>query len=106
VAGGCVLIGLGMGWVAAPALIVAQSSVAWGERGVATATNMFARSVGSAVGVAIFGAVVNGVVGSTPTAPLLAVGVHRVFVGILVIAVAMGLLELLMPRRVEQPGTV
>jgi MFS family permease len=101
VAGGCVLIGLGMGWIAAPALVVAQSSVAWGERGVATATNMFARSVGSAVGVAVFGAMVNAVVGDHPTAPLLATGIHRVFIGILLIAVAMGLLELLMPRRIQ-----
>jgi hypothetical protein len=79
---------------------VAQSSVAWGQRGVATATNMFSRSVGSAVGVAVFGAMVNAVVGSEPTAPLLATGVHRVFVGILAIAVAMGVLELFMPVRV------
>jgi multidrug resistance protein len=101
VAAGCVLIGLGMGWIAAPALIVAQSSVAWGQRGVATATNMFARAVGSAVGVAVFGAVVNGTVGNTPTPALLAVGVHRVFVGVLVLALAMGVLELFMPRRVS-----
>jgi EmrB/QacA subfamily drug resistance transporter len=99
VAAGCLLIGFGMGWVAAPALVVAQSSVAWGQRGVATATNMFARSVGSAVGVAVFGAMVNSVVGSHPTASLLSVGVHRVFVGILLISVAMALLELLMPVR-------
>jgi multidrug resistance protein len=102
VAGGCVLIGLGMGWVAAPALIVAQSSVAWGERGVATATNMFARSVGSAVGVAVFGAMVNAVAGDSPTPASLATGVHHVFVGILAIALAMGLLELFMPVRVTQ----
>ena len=102
-AAGCVLIGFGMGWVAAPALVVAQSSVAWGERGVATATNMFSRSVGSAVGVAVFGAMVNAVVGDHPTGPLLAVGVHRVFVGILVLAVAMGVLELFMPKRVSPP---
>jgi MFS family permease len=100
VAAGCVLIGFGMGWIAAPALVVAQSSVAWGQRGVATATNMFARSVGSAVGVAVFGAMVNAVVGSHPTAPLLATGVHRVFVGILVLALTMGVLELFMPVRV------
>ena len=68
VALGCLLIGFGMGWVAAPALVVAQSSVAWGERGVATATNMFSRSVGSAIGVAVFGAMVNAVVGDHPTA--------------------------------------
>ena len=103
VAAGCVLIGFGMSWVAAPALVVAQSSVAWGERGVATATNMFSRSVGSAVGVAVFGAMVNAVVGDHPTGPLLAVGVHRVFIGILVLAVAMGVLELFMPKRVSPP---
>jgi multidrug resistance protein len=103
VAAGCLLIGFGMGWVAAPALVVAQSSVAWGERGVATATNMFARSVGSAVGVAVFGAMVNAVAGDSPSPAALATGVHRVFVGILVLALAMGALELLMPRRVSPP---
>jgi multidrug resistance protein len=100
VALGCLLIGFGMGWVAAPALVVAQSSVAWGERGVATASNMFARSVGSAVGVAVFGAMVNAVAGDHPTPALLATGVHRVFVAILVLALVMGVLELFMPRRV------
>ena len=104
VALGCLLIGFGMGLVAAPALVVAQTSVAWGQRGVATATNMFARSVGSAIGVAVFGAVVNGVVGNHPTAATLASGVHRVFLGILVLALAMGVLELFMPKRVTPPG--
>ena len=103
VAAGCLLIGFGMGWVAAPALVVAQSSVAWGERGVATATNMFSRSVGSAIGVAVFGAMVNAVVGDHPTAATLAIGVHRVFIGILVLALAMGVLELFMPKRVTPP---
>ena len=101
VAAGCVLIGFGMGWIAAPALVVAQSSVAWGQRGVATATNMFARSVGSAIGVAVFGAMVNAVAGDHPTASSLSTGVHRVFVGILVLALAMGVLELFMPKRVS-----
>ena len=100
VALGCVLIGFGMGWVAAPALVVAQSSVAWTERGVATAANMFARSMGSAVGVAVFGAMVNAATGDHPTAATLATGVHRVFVGILVLALALGALEVFMPRRV------
>ena len=104
VALGCLLIGFGMGWVAAPALVVAQSSVAWGERGVATATNMFSRSVGSAIGVAVFGAMVNAVAGDHPTAATLATGVHRVFVGILVLALAMGVLELFMPKRVSPPA--
>jgi multidrug resistance protein len=104
VAGGCLLIGLGMGWVAAPALVVAQSSVAWGERGVVTGTNLFARSVGSAVGVAVFGAVVNSTVGSHPTPSLLADGVQRVFVGVLVVTVVLVLLEVMMPVRVEPPA--
>ena len=104
VAVGCLLIGFGMGWVAAPALVVAQSSVAWGQRGVATATNMFARSVGSAIGVAVFGAMVNAVAGDHPTADTLATGVHRVFVGILVLALLMGVLELFMPKRITPPS--
>jgi len=99
----CLLIGFGMGWVASPALVVAQSSVAWGQRGVATATNMFGRSVGSAVGVAVFGALVNAATGARPTAATLATGVHRVFVGILVITVVLAALELLMPARVSSP---
>lgn len=57
---GCFVVGLGLGLVAPPSLIAAQSSVAWGERAVVTGTNMFARSVGSAVGVAALGALVNG----------------------------------------------
>lgn len=56
----CFFVGFGMGWVAAPSLIAAQASVEWGERGVVTGANMFARSVGSAVGVALLGALVNG----------------------------------------------
>ena len=58
----CFVIGLGLGFSASPGVVAAQSSVDWRSRGVVTGANMFARSVGSAVGVAIFGAVANGVV--------------------------------------------
>jgi multidrug resistance protein len=102
VAGGCVLIGLGMGWVAAPALVVAQSSVDWSERGVATATNMFARSIGSAVGVAVFGAVVNASAGGDPSRDALAHGIQHVFVGLLLLALAMAVIELFMPDHVRE----
>jgi multidrug resistance protein len=102
VAGGCLLIGFGMGWVASPALVAAQSSVSWHERGVVTGVSMFSRSVGSAVGVAVFGAVVNTAVGDHPTKPLLAHGIQLVFVGVLITTVLLLLLELRMPRRVEQ----
>ena len=56
------VIGFGLGWTAAPTLIAAQSSVGWDERGAVTGLNAFARSIGSAVGVAVFGAVANGVI--------------------------------------------
>jgi hypothetical protein len=65
---------------------------------------LFARSVGSAVCVAVFGAMVNAVAGDHPTPAELATGVHRVFWGILVLTLAMGALELAMPRRVTPPG--
>ena len=61
----CFVTGLGMGLVATPSLIAAQASVGWNERGVATGTNMFARSLGSAVGAAVLGAVANGVVAAS-----------------------------------------
>jgi MFS family permease len=61
VAVACFVIGLGLGLVASPSLIAAQASVGWSERGVVTGANMFARSIGSAVGVAVFGAVANAV---------------------------------------------
>src|SRR5690606_265524 len=69
VAGACFVVGTGLGLVAAPSLIAAQSTVGWAERGVVTGTNTFSRSIGSAAGVAILGAVANtalGPDGSTP----------------------------------------
>ena len=66
---------------------------------MATATNMFGRSVGSAVGVAVFGAIVNAATGAHPSAATLATGVHRVFLGILAITVVIAALELVMPAR-------
>ena len=58
------VMGLGFGYAASPAIIAAQSSVGWQQRGVATSATLFARSVGSAVGVAAFGAIANTVVRS------------------------------------------
>jgi hypothetical protein len=87
--------------------VVAQSSVSWEHRGVATSTNMFARSLGSAVGVAVFGAIVNsrlaGTAGSFDLedlpARILAPAIHPVFVCSAVIALALLASGLLMPRR-------
>ena len=48
--------GIGLGLVNTAVVIGVQASVGWEQRGVATAVNMFARSMGSAVGVAGMGA--------------------------------------------------
>lgn len=53
------LIGLGLGLSTTPMLIAVQSAVAWTRRGAATATNMFVRSFGSVVGLAVMGTIVN-----------------------------------------------
>jgi EmrB/QacA subfamily drug resistance transporter len=115
VAGTCFIIGLGMGLVAAPTLIAAQSSVQWHERGVVTGTNLFARSLGSALGVAVFGAVANGVLTTGPSSPInsagLDIAVHHVFIAVVVLAALMGAVVTLIPRRLpdrpdapEPPG--
>lgn len=92
------IIGLGMGLTASPTLIAAQSSVGWGERGVVTASNVFLRSSGSAVGVAVFGAVANATIGSGPVDPArLTLAVQRICVGVVVLAVSMVILAALLP---------
>jgi EmrB/QacA subfamily drug resistance transporter len=102
----CFVTGLGMGLVATPSLIAAQASVEWHERGVATGTNMFARSLGSAVGAAILGAVANAVItasGRPATDPVAATASGAaVFLGVLVAALLTVVAGLLMPK-VEAP---
>jgi MFS family permease len=53
------VMGIGLGLAASPTIVAVQSSVGWEQRGVATGSNMFSRSLGSAVGAAIFGAIAN-----------------------------------------------
>ncbi|MGI5242505.1 MDR family MFS transporter [Dactylosporangium sp. CA-139066] len=55
----CFVIGVGLGLASAPTLVAVQSVVGWDRRGVVTGTNMFSRSIGSAVGAAAFGAIAN-----------------------------------------------
>jgi MFS family permease len=99
----CLVIGLGMGLTAAPTLIAAQSSVGWDERGVVTANNIFLRSLGSSLGVAVFGAIANAVIGpGAVTAAHLTTAVHRIFIGIVVVAVAMVVLAALMPATADE----
>ncbi|MCU1693791.1 MAG: drug resistance efflux protein [Frankiales bacterium] len=89
-AGACFVVGGGLGLIASPTLIAAQSSVEWAERGVVTGNNLFARSLGSALAVAAFGAVANAVLdGRDPQGPALADASHAVFVGVAAVAVLM-----------------
>jgi EmrB/QacA subfamily drug resistance transporter len=102
----CFIVGLGLGLVATPALIAAQSSVAWNERGVVTGTNLFARSIGSAVGVAIFGAIANGIYashqGGEQDPVTIAVASGSAFVAVAICAAATIVAALAMPdARVE-----
>ena len=108
VASVCFVIGAGMGLLAVPTLIAAQSSVDWNERGVVTGNNMFARSLGSAVGVAVFGAVANSIFGpgdvhSVGPAAIKS-GSAAVFTGVLVVAVATAVAVLAMPRTPPHSG--
>ena len=102
VAVSCFLIGLGLGLVATPSLIAAQSSVEWNERGVVTGTNLFSRSIGSAVGVAIFGAVANAIFAASGTSDTVPTTVEAasasVFLCVVVAAVATVFATILMPR--------
>ena len=109
----CFVMGIGFGLVASPAIIAAQTSVTWEHRGVATGATLFARSVGSAIGVAVFGAIVNHHVASelgrgvpdvaSLTPAILDPAIHDVFLASAIAAVALLLVGALMPRRIEEP---
>ncbi len=109
----CFVMGIGFGYVASPAVVAAQTAVGWNRRGVATGANMFARSIGSAVGVAVFGAVVNSVVssrlgGARPaleqvSAPVLEDAIHGVFVLTIGFALLLVVVASFMPTRVTEP---
>ncbi len=56
---GSLIIGLGMGLLSSASIILIQEIVDWSERGSATASFLFARSLGSTFGATVFGAVLN-----------------------------------------------
>ncbi|WP_270264328.1 MFS transporter [Kocuria marina] len=101
------IIGLGLGYTAAPSLIMAQSSVEWNQRGSVTGLNMFARSAGSAVGVAIYGAIATNLIRAGGGEGDPATVIHAsgwVFVAAAVTAVLMAAATLAIPR--DEPGSV
>ena len=56
---GSFVMGSGMGLISICSLILIQGAVEWRERGSATASNLFSRNLGSTLGAAILGAVMN-----------------------------------------------
>ncbi len=109
-AAACFVIGIGLGFIASPTLVAAQSAVDWQHRGVVTGTNLFARSVGSALGIAAFGAIANGVVtrrlgakpGNLENVPrgVLEPAIHDVYLAAAIGGIAMIAAILIIPRRV------
>lgn len=104
----CFVVGAGLGLVNAPILVAVQSVVGYDRRGVVTGTNLFSRSVGSAVGVAMFGAIANASLGGQvgdvtgglggAQAQVLFDASRDVFVAVAVMAVLLLLSVALVPR--------
>ena len=90
--------GIGLGFSSVSTVVSAQSVVGWERRGVVTGTNMFIRSLGSAVGVAVFGSIVNSELHGGAS---LYHAIHVVFWVLLVVAVLGLSAQLTMPKRVE-----
>jgi MFS family permease len=56
---GSLVMGFGMGLVSVTSLVLIQEIVQRSERGSATASNIFARNLGSTLGASVLGAVLN-----------------------------------------------
>lgn len=56
---GSFLVGVGMGLTTTTFVVGVQTSVGWQHRGVATASNMFMRSLGTSVGTALLAGILN-----------------------------------------------
>jgi MFS family permease len=101
VAAASFVLGVGMGFASVSTVVAVQSVVGWGSRGVVTGSNMFIRTLGSAVGIAVFGSIANGRLAhrrQTPAAIYHAV--HGVFWALVAAAVLGVVAQLLLPRRV------
>ncbi len=59
-AGACSFVmGFGMGLLSVTCIVLIQDSVGWNMRGAATASNVFARSLGNTLGASVLGAILN-----------------------------------------------
>ncbi|MFL5347804.1 MAG: MDR family MFS transporter [Hyalangium sp.] len=64
------LFGCGLGFTATALLIAVQTSVGWELRGVVTASNMFFRTIGGAIGVGVMGGVLVARLTADPRVPV------------------------------------
>jgi EmrB/QacA subfamily drug resistance transporter len=98
----CFVIGFGFGWSNVSTLIAAQASVEWNQRGVVTGANMFSRSIGSAIGAAVLGAIANGVIasngGNESDPHTITLAGTAVFVGVVAVAGMLLLSVIAMPK--------
>ena len=97
----CFIVGLGLGLVANPSLIAAQSSVGLRRRGVVSGASILARSIGSSLGVAVLGAVANAIIAAQggPVDPgAIQAGSIAVFEGIAIASVAILAASVFMPH--------
>jgi EmrB/QacA subfamily drug resistance transporter len=117
---GSLVMGLGMGFLSTAAIVIIQDSVGWTERGSATASNLFARNLGSTLGATVLGAALNislaqsgaisaeqirhlldrgaEAVGGATARAALGHSLHVTFGGVMVIAMLTALATLLVPR--------
>jgi EmrB/QacA subfamily drug resistance transporter len=56
---GSLIMGLGMGLMSVSSLVLIQELADWSQRGSATASNVFARNIGSTLGATLLGAILN-----------------------------------------------
>jgi EmrB/QacA subfamily drug resistance transporter len=104
------LLGLGVGFCNNVFIVATQSSVGWERRGAATASNLFMRQVGQAVGTSLFGAVFNLVAlrGASSAAAVgraaIARGLHDVYILVGIVALALLAVALQMPAGLGLGG--
>lgn len=67
------LTGVGLGLGSTSLVVLIQSIVPWNRRGVVTGANMFTRQLGSTLGVAVYGTLVNAVLAAAFLKPPLAI---------------------------------
>jgi EmrB/QacA subfamily drug resistance transporter len=111
---GSMVMGFGMGLLNISVILLVQGSVGWAQRGSATASNVFSRNLGSTLGAAVLGSVLNfslkasGVSASglqnvlehaEQYRPVLNRGLHLTFLCVVALSVSTLLLSLLIPDR-------